>query len=118
MTVTPEQLASTLLSRHRQLVQVRHDAAERTLDKLCRAVSRVRLDVALPHMWVIGSLEAGTFGPQSDVDLVCEGLSATKLPELWGVLERELGVSVDLMRIEDLPPSFAERVRREGRRLT
>lgn len=66
------------------------------------------------RFWLIGSLRHGNLGPHSDVDLVVEGLEPAQERRLWSDLSSRLEVSVDLLRFEDLPDSFQERILREG----
>lgn len=64
--------------------------------------------------WLIGSLAWGGFGPRSDVDLVVSGLSGRDITALESAVAERLGVGVDILVLEDLPPRFRERVEAEG----
>ncbi|MBC7794742.1 MAG: nucleotidyltransferase domain-containing protein [Clostridia bacterium] len=64
--------------------------------------------------WLIGSLAWGGYGNGSDVDVVVAGMCTSAVTHLWDELTRELASPVDLLRIEDLDPSFRERVLRHG----
>ena len=64
----------------------------------------------ISRAWLIGSLAWGRFGPTSDADVVVEGVSAEDIDTLWGRLGADLPVELDLLRLEDLPQDFRERV--------
>ena len=66
------------------------------------------------EVWLIGSLAWGEFGARSDVDLVATKLDKKVALEVEQSIARELDVEVDLLRLEDLPESFQERVRTYG----
>lgn len=114
MTVTPQQLADTLVRRYHRVLEQRRQTAREVRAKLAEVVSVAAREGLFHRLWLVGSLQAGTFGPRSDVDLVCEGLRAGELPSLWRRFEGALDARVDLMRIEELDDAFAQRVRAEG----
>ncbi len=64
--------------------------------------------------WLIGSLAWGGVGDHSDVDLVLGGGDSGLASRLELLLTRELDVPVEVLRVEDLPAAFQERVEREG----
>lgn len=67
---------------------------------------------------VFGSVVHGDDRDGSDLDLLVDALPGTTLFDLGGLqveLEETLGVSVDLLTPEDLPPQIRERVLREAR---
>jgi len=64
--------------------------------------------------WLIGSLAHGTFGAASDVDLVVAGLEPEAAASLGLALADRLAARVDLLRLEELRPSFRDRVLAEG----
>lgn len=112
--VRPEELAQTLVRRHRE----RNLAAERRGAELLasskRALAAAVRSGRIERGWIIGSLVAGHFGERSDVDLVILGGDPAADAALWCELEERLGAPVDLLRFERLPGSFQERVLREG----
>lgn len=78
------------------------------------AVSRFR--TANPR--VFGSVLRGTDQDGSDLDLLVDALPGATLFDLGGLqieLEDLLGVSVDLLTPNDLPPKFRDRVLAEAR---
>ncbi len=82
---------------------------------------RASLDAALRaspvrprRAWLIGSLAWGGFGGHSDVDVVVEGLDVEATSRLTVDLVRGLPVMPQVLRLEELPPSFADRVVSDG----
>ena len=63
---------------------------------------------------LFGSLAAGTPRDDSDVDLAAEGIPRLRFFELLGELMDLFGCSVDLVRLEDAPPSLRARIEAEG----
>ena len=114
MAVRPEELAATLLRRNRaRFAEYARRAAE------LRAALGPELRAALGaragcRAWLIGSLAHGTFGAASDVDLVVAGLEPEAAASLGLALADRLAARVDLLRLEELRPSFRDRVLAEG----
>ena len=77
-------------------------------------LNRAHAEVIVGRAWLIGSLAWGEYGAGSDVDVVVEGVSPQGIDELWARLSRTLGERLDLLRLEELPPSFRARVLSEG----
>ena len=114
MAVRPEELAATLVARYRARQAEHASRAERLRETLGPAL-RAELAGRWPcRAWLIGSLAHGSFGAASDVDLVVEGVPAEAAPALWLALEERLDAPVDLLRLEELAPSFRARVLGEG----
>lgn len=113
MTVTPADLAETLRRRCRD---EQAEWSRRGADLRRQLVSALEEMESPPdaRMWLIGSLRHRTFGPHSDVDLVVEGLDSARERRLWSELSSRLEAPLDLLRFEDLPESFQERIREEG----
>ncbi len=62
------------------------------------------------RLWVIGSFtDPRFFGATSDVDIVVRGLPSERYFEALDILERELGVPVDLIREEEAPRGLIAR---------
>jgi predicted nucleotidyltransferase len=76
---------------------------------------------AIDAAWLVGSLAWGGFGARSDVDLVVRGAALETLGAIAARAEEKLGPDaqgrIDVLRLEDLPPSFRERVLSTGWRL-
>ena len=91
---------SQALSQHREAV--------------CLAVARYR--VANPR--VFGSALHGNDREGSDLDLLVDPLPGTTLFDLGGLqdeLQELLGVSVDVLTLQDLPAKFRDVVAQEAR---
>ena len=112
MSVTVEQTVATLRAR----AKVRQAAQEARAQVMRdRVVQSLRQQLAPGVMaWLIGSLAWGGFGERSDVDLVVAGADSAFATSLEMALTRDLGVPVEVLRAEDLPASFRERVERDG----
>lgn len=112
MTVSVEQTVATLRARAsaRRAAQEAH--AKTVRDRLLHC-----LGSHLPagsRAWLIGSLAWGGFGEHSDVDLVLHGADSEFASRLEMLLTRELDVPVEVLRFEDLPATFRQRIEREG----
>lgn len=114
MVVSVEQTVATLRARA---------SAQRLLLEARAKVVRDRLDQSLSaHLapgtraWLIGSLAWGGFGDHSDVDLVLGDVDSSFASQLELLLTRELDVPVEVLRLEDLPATFRDRIEREGLR--
>ena len=114
MSVRPEDLAKTMMDRHRE----RRCALDRRADELReRVVAEVRAILAegrARQAWIIGSLAWGGFDVRSDVDLVFEGVGADALDSLWARLSERLQLEPDVLRLEELSDDFRERVLAQG----
>lgn len=112
MAVSVEQTVATLLRRAAAQRQAREAQALLVRERLFAL-----LRCELPHgvrAWLIGSLAFGGFGAHSDVDLVIAGADAALALRLELLLTAALAVPVEVLRFEELPASFRERVEREG----
>lgn len=114
MSVKPEELASTLVRRRREARIGELQRAEEVRQRLLEAVAEEIGSGCFSRAWLIGSLAWGYFGVRSDVDLVVEGLALSEGGALWNRLGERLGVEVDLLRLEELPERFRDRVLSEG----
>ncbi len=65
-------------------------------------------------VWLFGSLATGQIHEASDVDLAVEGLPADRLLDAAATMMRLFPCDVDLVRLEEAPPSLRDRVRVEG----
>src|SRR5665213_1377899 len=114
MTVDPSDLARELVRRRR----VERDGNARRAEILRSVVvgeaAAIIGDLGGRRAWLIGSLAWGNFGERSDVDIVVEGLALDRVGDVAARLADRLRVGVDVLRLEDLPPGFQDRVLAEG----
>jgi len=114
MTVDPSDLARELVRRRR----VERDGNARRAEILRSVVvgeaAAIIGDLGGRRAWLIGSLAWGNFGERSDVDIVFEGLALDRVGDVAARLADRLRVGVDVLRLEDLPPGFQDRVLAEG----
>jgi predicted nucleotidyltransferase len=94
------------------------DAARRraeTLRSEAREAARAIIETCKARrVWLYGSLAWGEPHTRSDVDLLVEGAPASAWLDLVAIAERNVHAPVSVLRIEDAPPSLAERVTQEG----
>lgn len=114
MGVAPAELAQTLVERERKKREEHARRAAELKARLSEWAHRAQQALLIKKAWLIGSLAWGTYGEASDVDVVVEGLSHADEARTWLELADWLDSQVDLLRLEDLPESFAKRVRAEG----
>lgn len=114
VSVTPQQLAETIKRRVRARNAELREQADRLRVEVQRWADEKVAAGTATRIWLIGSLATGLWGESSDVDVVVEGAPTAAEGRLWNELGERLGVEVDLLRIEDLPASFAESVRSTG----
>jgi len=108
---TPQQLAEVLI---RRTAARREEAQQRSQAAKTQLVARLRALSEIERAWLIGSLGTPHFGEGSDADVVVEGLPQEAWGRTWSDLQLGLPVTLDLLRIEELEPDFAARVRAEG----
>lgn len=117
MVVTPAQTAQTLIRRFEERLR-RH---ERAMEEAREALDRVLPGALERHgarrAWLFGSLAWGGTHDESDVDLAVEGLRPEQQTALHVELMRALPLRVDLLRLDELPEDFRERILAEGRLL-
>lgn len=88
--------------------------AEKTRSRLAETVRILVDEFAVRRILVFGSLLTGELHERSDVDLAVEGLSSS---DYWRALDRvtvALGVSVDLVSLEEASDSLRARILEEG----
>jgi predicted nucleotidyltransferase len=112
MPVSVEQMIATLRQRA-AAYEARHAARAAEL--------RARIEVLAAaeklrgvELWLIGSTAWGGFGVRSDIDVVARGLPLERVCPLETAWMFALREQVELLRFEELEPSFQERVVREG----
>jgi len=103
------------MAREQAARERQEQAAREARDTVAHVVARLVEPPA--RVWLIGSLGFGGFGPRSDVDLVLSAVAPERVSALEDALVRELGRTVDLLTLEELPESFQKRVLEQGARL-
>ncbi len=66
------------------------------------------------EVWLFGSLCTGDVHGGSDVDLAVRGLSPADHMRAWAAVDRFDDAVVDLVLLEEAPPSLVERIIAEG----
>ncbi len=115
MTVSVAQTVATLQRRAAAVRAARLAHAEATRARLQQGIAENLTDGV--DAWLIGSLAWGGFGERSDIDVVLRGAPPGHASRLELALTRFVGVPVEVLRLEDLPGSFRERIERDGIRL-
>jgi predicted nucleotidyltransferase len=114
MTVLPQELARTLVSRHRSKRQLLAARAERLRVEVAAAMAAFLGSRPAARAWLVGSLARGELGERSDVDVAVSGVSPQDAAELSLALASRLEVAVDVLRLEELLPAARGRVEAEG----
>ena len=83
--------------------------------KLPEAVELLRAHHGVERVVLFGSLATGEVNSNSDVDLAVEGLAPARYFAALADLMALFRGPVDLVRIEDAPPSLRHRIESEGR---
>jgi predicted nucleotidyltransferase len=114
---TAQELAQTLRERSAEQ-QARADLrAQRLRAQLPKAARLLAERYQAKRVVLFGSLAAGTYSEQSDVDLAVEGMPSSTyfsaLADLMGIF----GGPVDLVRLEEAVPSLRACIEAEGRAL-
>jgi predicted nucleotidyltransferase len=115
--VLPEELAAAMVRRVRAEHERQAERGQRLIVQLRREILDLRATGSLDAAWLIGSLAWGGFGNGSDVDVVVRGSDPARIGALWGHLSDALDIDVDVLRLEDMPDAFRDRVLASGRRL-
>lgn len=102
---------------HRQDAAEAASAVERRARLTGEARSLARLLVegfGASRVWLFGSLVWGHPDDASDLDLAAEGLAEESYFRALAALLRDSAVPVDLVRLEEAPPSLRERILEGG----
>lgn len=112
--VTAQDLVQTLRTRSEER-RARADERARRFRQLLPPAAKLLVQRYGAHQVLLfGSLAEGTFSENSDVDLAVIGMPQAHYFEALAELMRLFGAPVDLVRIEDAPPSLRDRIRSEG----
>jgi len=118
MAVTPAQRAlwQQRLQAETAAVAAREAEARRLAGAAAAALQRHW--PALEGIWLFGSLLDGRFSLTSDLDLAVAGLPADDLLAAMAALEPlQDTITIDLVRLEDLPPHWQQRLRARAEQL-
>ena len=117
MPVTAADTARHLRARAADQTRAAEARAARLLSALPAAADLLRTRYAATDVVLFGSLATGTFTDRSDVDLAVRGLDSTSYFAALADLMALFGGPVDLVRLEQAPPSLLDRIASEGRPL-
>ena len=117
MAITASTTAAALRRRSEDRDRAALRRVEHLLARVPAAAALLRERFGVAEVWLFGSLATGRPNLHSDVDLAVRGLAPERQFEAAGALAAVLPCSVDLVRLEEAPPSLAERVVSEGRAL-
>lgn len=89
---------------------------QRILSRIRKAAKRLKSDFQVKRVVLFGSLaHEGWFVPDSDVDLVVEGLAPDAYWEAWRIVEEVIGDRlVDLIEIQSAGASLRQAIERYG----
>jgi uncharacterized protein len=114
---TPVTSADTARHLRQRTLEAATEAAgraRRLRARLPAAMTCLRRDYGVETVILFGSLANRTCGPDSDVDLAVSGLSKTAYFKALADMMALFEGPVDLVRLEDAPPSLRERIDAEG----
>jgi len=112
--VTPADTARHLRRRREAAQSEGACRAAQLRARLPGAAARLRDLYGVTGVRLFGSLANGTCRADSDVDLAVTGLDRARYFEALADLMEVLGAPVDLIRMEEAPPTLSERIDAEG----
>ncbi len=115
MSVSPQELAATLLRRASARREADAKDQDECLREVARTIATLRGELGFGRAWLIGSLAWGGFGVRSDVDIVVEKADTPVANALADAIGDATGRNVDVLVLGSLPPGFQKRVLEEGR---
>jgi predicted nucleotidyltransferase len=114
MSVTPAELAATLLRRAAARRVADESDELRCRGEVLRLIPALRRELGFRRAWLIGTLAWGGFGVRSDIDVVLEGADAEVAHAVAERLGEATGREVDVLLLETVPTSFGERIVTDG----
>jgi predicted nucleotidyltransferase len=117
MPVTAAYTAGHLRGRAADQARAAEAHAARLLGVLPATANLLRTRYAATDVVLFGSLATGTFTDRSDVDIAVRGLDSTGYFAALADLMALFAGPVDLVRLEQAPPSLLDRIASEGRPL-
>ena len=103
--------------REQEEQRTRQRLALKARENLDQVVAVLRQRFCVERIVLFGSLAQGELFPDSDVDLAVEGLAAEQYFAAIDAAATLLALPVDLVRLEEAPPSLIRRIEREGESL-
>lgn len=102
-----------LLRREEEARRRREEERGRVIAQVRAALAEVAPRFPVDRVWLYGSVAAGRWHEESDIDLAVEGdLSFEDQLKLWCELDRRVEREVDVRLLVELP--FADKVRARG----
>jgi predicted nucleotidyltransferase len=114
MSVTPADLAATLLRRAAARRVEDADDGERCRREVLTLLPVLRRELGFRRAWLVGTLAWGGFGVRSDIDVVVEATDAEAAHVIAERLGDATGREVDVLVLDTLPPSFQDRIVKDG----
>jgi predicted nucleotidyltransferase len=114
MPVDPSELAHELVRRRKAELDENTRRADEVRVIVRAEVAALIREGLARRAWLIGSLAWGRFGVRSDVDVVLEGLAVARIGAVAERLAGHVHADVDILRIEEIPATFRQRVLAEG----
>lgn len=115
--VSVEESAANFARRNAEQSEADAAAAKAAREKLPLLVDLLVKNGA-KAVTLFGSLAEGRFRTNSDIDLATEGLHWRAALRLFSECSELAGRQVDVVCIEDAPPSLVARIREAGEQLT
>jgi predicted nucleotidyltransferase len=115
MAVTAAEVARHLRCRAAEGARAAEQRAVRLLGLVPSAAELLRNRYGAREVVLFGSLATGSFKERSDVDLAVRGIGQAEYFAALADLMALFGGPVDLVRLEQAPPSLIDRIAAEGR---
>lgn len=117
MDLSPEAAMKTLERRFAVLQAEWRERAARLVAQVHERLPGLAQRFGASEVWLFGSLAWGEPFAESDVDLAIAGLTVADFDALAGHAYLAIDAPVDVVRLEDAPPSLRERIARSGVRV-
>lgn len=112
-TIDPSAYVAYWRERERREAGTRQQCTDRARSYVPHAV-RILAAHGARRIWLIGSLPRGSFEPSSDIDFMTEGLAGQAAVRAASDAAAQTGMSVDIIRSEELDPEWREYHERFG----
>lgn len=114
MTVTPEETARMLLRRFGADKAEATERARTLRRAAAEVIPQIARQLGATRVFLFGSLVWGGANDRSDIDLAVEGITPARIDDFGGEAIMRLPARVDVVRLEDAPPSLATRILESG----